>query len=476
MAVDLDFRDLGNVSPSLASGMKAALIWYAEEKSPSHLVNMFHRMRHFLISVSDNKDQPMSSITSVDLLNYRSSLNPGNSWYLAALKGFLKKWHSLGIPGVSKDAVILLRQLRLAGNKKGVAVLTMDPDQGPLTDIELQSIRSALNGRYALGQLHERHYLLAWLVILLGQRPVQYAALKVCDLSVEQNSEGQPTYVLKVPRAKQRDQLERAEFKNHSINPDVGELLLKHAKEVRRRFSKLLIDANQAPLFAQEEAGERAQGGFEFHATSNEISWRIKSIFSRLKAYSERTGSRINCNATRFRRTVGTRAAEEGYGELVIAELLDHTDTQNARVYVQATPKILENIDRAVAFQMAPLAQAFAGKIVRDESAAVRGADPTSRIVDPKFCAAPDKAVGTCGSHGFCGFLAPIACYTCLSFQPWLDGPHLAVYEWLEKERERLKTSADARIAATHDRTRLAVAQVILQCAEIRGKEGGGHG
>ena len=43
-------------------------------------------------------------------------------------------------------------------------------------------------------------------------------------------------------------------------------------------------------------------------------------------------------------------------------------------------PAILERIDRAIALQMAPLAQAFAGVLIRDESQARRGNDPTSRI------------------------------------------------------------------------------------------------
>jgi hypothetical protein len=35
----------------------------------------------------------------------------------------------------------------------------------------------------------------------------------------------------------------------------------------------------------------------------------------------------------------------EGHGELIIAELLDHSDTQNVGVYVQATPEIVESVE-----------------------------------------------------------------------------------------------------------------------------------
>jgi hypothetical protein len=78
------------------------------------------------------------------------------------------------------------------------------------------------------------------------------------------------------------------------------------------------------------------------------------------------------------------------------------------------------------------------------------------------------KPMGNCGEHGFCGLLAPIACYTCRSFQPWLDGPHDAVLEHLICERERLLAGSDVRIASINDRTILAVAEVIRRCDEIR--------
>ena len=73
----------------------------------------------------------------------------------------------------------------------------------------------------------------------------------------------------------------------------------------------------------------------------------------------------------------------------------------------------------------------------------------------------------SCGKYGFCGSLAPIACYTCRSFQPWLDGPHEAVLNLLISERDRL-LGVDARIASINDRTILAVAEVVRRCAELR--------
>jgi hypothetical protein len=77
--------------------------------------------------------------------------------------------------------------------------------------------------------------------------------------------------------------------------------------------------------------------------------------------------------------------------------------------------------------------------------------------------------VGTCGHYGFCGALAPIACYTCRNFQPWLDGPHEDVLNSLMTERERvLQITRDQTIASVNDRTILAVTQVIQVCEKRR--------
>jgi len=189
---------------------------------------------------------------------------------------------------------------------------------------------------------------------------------------------------------------------------------------------------------------------------------RIKRILSGLSANSERTGEPINITSRRFRQTIGTRAAKEGHGALVIAELLDHSDIQNVSVYVAATPAIIDRIDRAMAMQMAPLAQAFAGKVAA-RPLGLEASDHSRHIRAPGVTG-DMAAIASCGSHSSCGFLKPIACYTCANFEPWLDGPHDRVLHHLLDERNRLMRSGDVRIAAINDRTILAVAEVIQLC------------
>lgn len=205
--------------------------------------------------------------------------------------------------------------------------------------------------------------------------------------------------------------------------------------------------------------------GYEYHHTGGSLSDIFRATLSKLNVPSERTGDLLHISPIRFRRTFGTRAAQEGHGELVIAEMLDHSDTQNVGVYVASVPEIAERIDRAIAMELAPLAQAFKGTLITDESEATRRGDPASRILDPRIDRTM-KPMGSCGQNSFCGFNAPIACYTCKNFEPWLDGPHEAVLEHLLEKREQLLLSTDKRIAAINDRTILAVAEVIQLCRD----------
>ncbi|MGH8854610.1 MAG: site-specific integrase, partial [Telluria sp.] len=414
--VHLNFSKLP-LTPLLLTSAKCSLLWYAEHMSSAHLKNMFERLCHFAESVSSDQDGQLEEINGINLINYQAKLTEKTRWYLGSLSGFLKRWHSLGYPGVTADAIKLLKQIRKPGNKKGEAVLTHDPIQGPFTDIELQALQFALDQAYETEQFDKESYLLACLFMLFGQRSAQYAALKVRDVAVTRATDGTSIYTLSVPRAKQRNQLVRAEHKTRILIPQIGVLLLEHANEIQKEFRELLHDSFDAPLFPSRQKEIRQPDGFAYHRTAETLSDALEKPLKQLRVMSERTGQPLHINARRFRRTVATRAAIEGHSKLIIAELLDHTDTQSVGIYIEARPEIIKRIDRAMAMHLAPMAQAFAGVLIRDESEALRLGDPTSRVCDPRYDTSM-KPLGNCGKHGFCGLFAPISCYTCVNFQP----------------------------------------------------------
>lgn len=462
--ISLNFSGLIGLSHQLREGAKAVLGWYAANRSPDHLDNLFYRLKHFsrwLISVGE----PIDEISEVHFINYRSSLSLNTQWYAGTLAGFFKKWHNLGYRGIKPALFSLLSQLKLKGNQKGVPVLIMDPLTGPLSHIESEAIQDALNDAYSTGKVEEWEFVLCWLFILLGQRSKQFAGLKVCDVRASTDKFGQQSFSLMVPRAKQQKANVRAELKERRLVEQFGTLLFQYAERVRETFAGVLADPTQAPLFPAKQSRTSA-GEYSLHWTSDEIGMQATRVFSSLSVKSERTGGRIHITTTRFRRTIGTRAAEEGHGPLIIAEMLDHSDTQNVGVYSANSPAISERIDRAVALQMAPLAQAFAGTLTNNSTSDSR----TNRIIDLRIDQS-GQAMGKCGQHGFCGFAAPIACYTCKSFEAWIDGPHEAVLNHLLARRDQLLNTSDERIASINDRSILAVASVVQKCAELNAKK-----
>jgi hypothetical protein len=372
-----------------------------------------------------------------------------------------------------------LESWTLRGNQKGIAVQTLDPDEGPLTKLEFEELHQAVIDGFKSETLDLAEFVLAKLFIATGRRPSQIGDLKVKDFIAASSSDGLQEFLINIPRRKQRGRNWREEFKACALIPEIGIVLKSLIDENHQKLHVIFSDlpqqiAEELPLFPDWKLLEAEHGSiakyelqeiFEsqtFHAITEDLSKRFARIINRLDVYSERIGTLKNVGPTRMRRTLATRAAREGYGVLVIAELLDHSDTQNAGVYTENVPEHIYAINKAVGSQLEPWARAFKGEIIDSERDAIRGDDLTSRVRS-----ANGKAVGNCGQNGFCGGFGPVACYTCRDFQAWLDAPHQEVLEWLVSDRERkLALTKDETIATINDRTIFAVGEVIRRCEQ----------
>ena len=442
---------------------------YAETYSSSHVQNIFFRFLHYLRTVKTN------TINSNSLINYRSALRHGNEWYLGTIRGFLKKWNELGYPGVSIEVIDLLDGWTIKGNVKGDVIKRLDPTRGPLSDFELQGFNEVAVQAFERDNASLSEMAIALVTSNTGRRPIQVSHLRIKDILKGKNKKSEDVYLLNVPRAKQRATYFREQFRQFSITKELWTIVSAQAESVVQKIEEVVgfavheSDRVELPLFPDMSLFHEGLTATELkalleadalHIRSSKVTDVCKKIAATAGLYSERTGELLNISSNRFRYTTGTRAAREGFGEMVIAELLDHSDNQNAGVYIQNIPEHVESLDKAVGHQMARYAQAFAGVLVDHESDAIRGEDLNSRIQ------ADGKGVGTCGSHGFCGANVPIPCYTCIHFQPWLEGPHQEVYRQLISERERLlSVTGDKQIAAVNDRSILAVTDVIQRCS-----------
>ncbi|GJH26948.1 hypothetical protein CBA19CS42_20550 [Caballeronia novacaledonica] len=363
--------------------------------------------------------------------------------------------------------------MKTVGHQVGVAVRTMDPSTGSLTDLEYESFVAALRQSFATAKISVSDYALLVLAVSLGCRSLQLALLKAGDLSIARRSDGSKTYMLQIARLKQGKNIRpRTLFRVRELAPAVGRLLESQIALVERWAARRNVPLVEAPLFPSTKTltqGRRIMpGDLEGHYSGRGLASKISRILNGLRAISPRTGEPMKLFQTRIRRTLGTRAAAEGLDAPVIADLLDHSWIDSSLVYIECRPAMIQRIDKALALRIAPLAQAFAGKLVERSTNDV---DEQGRVLHISGESSLHP-LGRCGKASSCWLAAPLACYTCPYFNPWRDDVHQLLLDRLLRERHELLASSDLRIASVNDRTILAVAEVVNRCLEFTCRSG----
>lgn len=445
---------------------------FAQKYSPGHTCTINERLHHLLQTTKSDR------INAQMLINYKSTLTEHTAWYMGSIRALVRKWGQLGAPGLGQECKDYLYGLRIKGSIKGDAVKRRDVHVGPLTDNELQAFNESCARAFESDQINIAELAMGLLCSSTGRRPRQIAHLKLKDLLGEmKRKSGEPVYLVRFPRAKQRNESFRSSFKDFALTSRIWQILVEQKRHVMNLANtavgtEIKPEIQEClPLFPDINRMQKMRTIHELialidsdrlHIDVDQISKTLKHVAKKTECRSERTGKVINIIATRFRRTLGTRAAREGHGPMVIAELLDHSDMQNSHIYTENVPENVGILDRTLGFQLAPYAQAFQGRLIESERDADRGNDPASRIRHE------GRGAGNCGAYAHCGGNVPIPCYTCMHFQAWVFGPHNEVYEQLLRERERIfKITKDELVAASNDRTILAVARVIQLC-ELR--------
>ncbi|OXI86018.1 integrase [Burkholderia sp. AU33423] len=459
--VYLDYRKINLPSAFPCDSLKHTLMVFARRNSASHVNNLFDVFLHFL-SLRDDS-QPLTSISVPEVSNYASQLKDNEKWRVGTLNVLLQKWGALGLSGVEPDCTQYLRERRKPGNEKGKAVRTRDPDKGPFSESEYKALYKAVDAAYGTGEVSKWVAVLTRLLFACGGRISQYCSLKVMDLTTSDGS-----FVLNLPQAKRRGVHSRASFLEFDLSPQTGRLTMEYINSLKAKGY-----GDEAPLFPETVVMKRGplvamrdeEDQFFGHCLSHTLSRIFSEFVNSLAPPTERLNfAPIPVTPSRFRYTFGTRLAEEGAGKTVIAERLGHVDLQHVEVYFEASPKIVDNIDKAMGLQLTPLACAFRGRLIEDEEHSTHKGAPGSRIIDFRVA---KKPVGSCASKGQgCGFTRPTACYTCFKFEPWLDAPHEKVLQRLQDERTRW--ASDKRLAAINDDAIQAVREVIAECALVQ--------
>lgn len=472
---NIDWTPFHRVSLPLVSAAVEYMKSVVESQSPSSVYNTFKGISMVLENDAFNHasatgaELPLSMFD--ELLtrdrndNYR--VHYVRQWYdWCALRGFSQ---------FSRDVAFEVAKLRIGGNNKGLAVLSADPSEGPLTDLEITCVLNALRASRHNSSLSIEEQAVLWLFVAFGSNTQQIALLRETDVKVLGNPTDGQFIQLEIPRIKKQEASIRSSFRSRRLTAEISQVIfdLMDFNRANRVSSPTNGSRFEIPLFQRLVPKSSMLGTpmeeYALHMDTNDVRKLVARATAALDVRSHRTGELIHLTPRRLRYTFASRLVREGVSKREVADLLDHTDLQNVQVYFDIKSDIVVKLDKAMATQLGPIAQAFMGKIVPRETDAERGTDPASRVAVLDKESAAVRPVGTCGSFSFCRLMAPVACYTCTSFQPWMDGPHDLLLDDLLKDRERKVASGkDGRMVAMLDDVILAVADVINRIDSVK--------
>ncbi|MDY4378740.1 site-specific integrase [Pectobacterium brasiliense] len=455
------------LNDDMRTGYINTMAYLARECSPGSVKVLNSAFSLFVKNIS------MGCVDKSGVIRLKGNPLFGNN-KLSHLRVFINHWYGLGYYGVSDEAYDIINSWIIPDNKKGEVVKRRDPEQGPLTDNELQGFNEAAMRAYEKNLISLSQLMMAILVSYTGRRPLQISHMKIKDIMKAKSEDDEVTYLINIPRIKQGYGF-RELFRTFRIKKEIYDLICKQAKAsieiISVKLKRDLTDNEKkiTPLFLSEckideyLKNERIEDVFiseKIHEYPMKFTNTLKKIVELENVISERTMNKLNINSRRFRYTLGTRIAREGYGEVIIGQLLDHSTLTYTGIYVQYNADHVLKIDNAVSDEMAKYSGIFQGKIQnkddeQDLSKKIRGFD--------------GEQAGSCNQCTSCQANVPVPCYTCMHFRPLLDGPHEQVYNQLISEKRRIKEiTGDDRVSETLDRTIYAVAEVIRQCKKIK--------
>ena len=428
----------------------------------------------------------------------QAGLDPLNEDHLIALRerfnhsefsviaSFMAFWHDCESLEQRPSQPLIDAYQALPRKKKSShdVILSLDPEQGPFTQVEQDGLYQWIHEQFCHGQLDCEQYLYLRILMIYGSRGTQVRAMVFGDFT--KSDQG---CMIRIPWAKQRWDEEgwRVKFETFSLDDDFYRVVQAYKAMVLAQLWQTYPDGTDwnvaienVPLFRRKlddetELRERInppvlldshlQNSLEdapqaiFHAGKTTIRAWLERI-ERMEGFpiSPRTHQSLKVTrGHRFRHTLGTDLSNAGMSEWAMARALMHKGTQTVRKYRQVSAELLALIDAKMTDHLTLVVNAFTGIIVTDRTSAKNG-ELADRLIE-------DLAV--CGADAACHLDAPFTCYACGQFQPLMDADHSSVLERLERRREQT-IATDKTTGVLWDRAILACRKVILDCEAMR--------
>ncbi|WP_374127281.1 tyrosine-type recombinase/integrase [Sphingomonas sp. 28-62-11] len=414
--------------------IKGYLVHLIKSGSPAAVGNAFHQIG-ILIRMPAFQHAAVAgeTIPYLALSQARDYLGQEDQWKLHYGRAMYRWCTQNAYDGFEQGVLDQIEDWRIGGNKKGKAVRSRDPDEGPLTAREVSAIVTALRAVRLTGSMPLPEQAALALALAFGSNSSQFASMREEDVEPLRSGDEIAAWIISIPRHKKGEALSRSSFRQRKLTGLYGEIVqdLIEWSQTRPTFEN---DAR--PLIRKGTLRKRFtfDDQWQAHMSAAAFTRLLQRAVLRL-GITTYGGKPLEVTCRRFRYTLPSRMVANGASQAAVADVLDHSDLQNVPVYWEIHSDIVDPIDAAMTTALAPRAQAFAG-IIRSETEAVRGDDEASR----RFLADPAtnqvEVIGNCGEFRFCGITAPYACYTCVKFQAWMNGPHQEVLDQLQRARE----------------------------------------
>jgi integrase len=423
------------------------------------------------------------------LLEFHDHCRRNNLTHFNKMKTFIFYWNNLSPGAIDEKSIIALQSCASVKPPRpsGSNVRSDDESEGWLNDEEYYSVIDTIWFDYESGINSLWNTTASLLCAQYGRRPIQLAHLKIKDLSQKSDTER----YIEFPGAKDQNSegFRLSKFEIHPIGDHLWQMCQRLAKESINEFEKLLgpLSYNlqkELPLFyPRSQLTKRIEivnalySNKQDQCTSRILHTRAKRMSTVLRrstgthVWSSRTNDYLEEYAYRFRYTRARQLARLGVSKATLSFWLGHDSRKSLDAYYDDPAERARVLDDGISNIMAPLAQAFRGRLIRNKSEATRAGDERSLI---ELEGKDDSAVGNCGSSGFCTASVPIPCYRCTKFEPWLDGPHEEVLQRLlerQNEENMIPLPGSGRRLLTPlqlDRDIQAVVNVINHCKKAK--------
>ena len=442
-AMKIDWTAL-HLNPNLMQIAKAFLAYALEKYAPVTAFKasgVFLRLSESVISAKFPWTRQEVVTTISTLAKFRESTIFFRTFYRWAL--------NRGIFGFDKETYLALKEIKT--NRHDPYKRIFLSQSGLALNEEIRLLQRIERDIHTKGWSEAQLNMMLHLSFELGPRSIQFHSLDIVDFEFIESADHERYYTLWLPMAKKVGQ-RRPERRPRKITTRLGEKILQHVSEMRRRFG-----GDCEPLFVSPN-GRRMS---------------VTEIGVGLKHELREAGiDKPNQVTMLLRHHLGQGLADQGTPADMIAELLGHNTTVAARAYVTATPNIARIKEKALgkspSYQRI-MRSLLTGEIVQRHDTvperAIRGVIDTQYIGDIGACALP--------VHTHCPYNPVYACYTCKKFHPFADGRHEQVKDALQREAQRFIDMAEQagdlihnRPLAQHQTTILAVRATIERCRQ----------